>query len=298
MDWLPDSVIDHLRDALDAPDLSGSPYVLGKELGRGGMGIVYEARDTRLERVVALKVQSPLASGGDAVERLWREARILARLEHPGIVPVHDAGMLSDGRAYYAMKLVEGTRLDEYLKGGPSLPELCRIFLRICEPVAFAHVHGIVHRDLKPENIMLGSFGEVLVLDWGVAAALGAPEQAGLVIGTPAYMAPEQRDASPVDGRADIYSLGNLLREAAGDAPRPLRSIVKRATELDPARRYQAVTELSADVASFLDHLPVRAHRENWLERLIRVLARHKTLACVILAYLVVRALLFFVAPT
>ena len=266
MDWLPDSVIDHLRDALDAPDLSGSPYVLGRELGRGGMGIVYEARDTRLGRAVALKLLSPLAAGADAVERLWREARILARLEHPGIVPVHDAGMLSDGRAYYAMKLVEGSRLDEYLKTGPSLPELCRVFLRICEPVAFAHAHGIVHRDLKPENIMLGRYGEVLVLDCGVAAALGEREQAGLVIGTPAYMAPEQRDATPVDGRADVYSLGNLLREAAGDAPRALRSIIKRATELDPARRYQTVTELSADVASFLDHLPVRAHRENWVE--------------------------------
>src|SRR6202165_1501540 len=113
MDWLPDSVIDHLRSALDAPDLTGAPYVLGKELGRGGMGIVYEARGTRMERAVALKVLSPLAAGGDAVERLWREARILARLEHPGIVPIHDSGMLSDGRAYYAMKLVEGSRLDE-----------------------------------------------------------------------------------------------------------------------------------------------------------------------------------------
>jgi hypothetical protein len=138
----------------------------------------------------------------------------------------------------------------------------------------------------------------VLVLDWGVAAALGEPEQAGLVIGTPAYMAPEQREASPVDGRADVYSLGNLLREAVGDAPRPLRSIAKRATELDPARRYQTVTELSADVASFLDHLPVSAHRENWLEQLVRVVARHKTLALLILAYLVVRVLLFFLVRT
>jgi serine/threonine protein kinase len=258
------------------------------------MGIVYEARDTRLGRAVALKVLSPLAAGSDAVERLWREARILARLEHPGIVPVHDAGMLSDGRAYYAMKLVEGSRLDEYLQTGPSLPEFCRILLRICEPVAFAHVHGIVHRDLKPENIMLGRFGEVLVLDWGVATALGEAERPGLVIGTPAYMAPEQREAAPVDARADVYSLGNLLLKGAADPPRPLRSIIKRATELDPARRYQAVTDLSADVASFLDHLPVNAHRENWPEQLARVLARHKTLASLILAYLVVRVLLFF----
>jgi len=294
MDWLPNSVIDHLREAMDTPDLTGVPYVLGKELGRGGMGIVYEARDTRLERAVALKVLPQLASSGEAVERLWREARILARLEHPGIVPIHDAGMLSDGRAYYAMKLVEGSRLDEYLRAGPSLPELCRIFLRICEPVAFAHARGIVHRDLKPENIMLGKFGEVLVLDWGVAMALGESERRGLVIGTPGYMAPEQSEAGPVDARADVYSLGNLLREAVKAAPRALRSIVKRATELDPARRYQTVAELSGDVASFLDHLPVSAHRENWLERIVRVLGRHKTLAWLIVAYLVVRVLLFF----
>jgi serine/threonine protein kinase len=294
MDWLPNSVIDHLQAALDSPDLTGTPYVLGKELGRGGMGIVYEARDPRLGRAVALKVLSPLAAGADAVERLWREARILARLEHPGIVPIHDAGMLSDGRAYYAMKLVEGSRLDEYLDSGPARPELCRIFLRICEPVAFAHSHGIVHRDLKPENIMLGRFGEVLVLDWGVATALGEPQRAGLVIGTPAYMAPEQQEAGRVDGRADVYSLGKLLGEAVEQDARPLCSIIKHATELDPERRYQTVAELSADVASFLDHLPVSAHRESWPERLVRVLARHKTLASLILAYLVVRVLLFF----
>jgi serine/threonine protein kinase len=295
MDWLTNSVIDHLREAMDAPDLTGASYVLGKELGRGGMGIVYEARDTRLGRTVALKVLSPLAASAEAVERLWREARILASLEHPGIVPIHDAGMLSDGRAYYAMKLVEGSRLDEYLQAGPSVLELCRVFLRICEPVAFAHARGIVHRDLKPENIMLGKFGEVLVLDWGVATALGESERPGLVIGTPGYMAPEQSEAGPVDARADVYSLGNLLREAVGTAPpRALRSIVKRATELDPARRYQTVAELSGDVASFLDHQPVNAHRENWLERAARVLGRHKTLAWLIVAYLVVRVLLFF----
>ena len=143
---------------------------------------------------------------------------------------------------------------------------------------------------------MLGRFGEVLVLDWGVAAALGEPEQAGLVIGTPAYMAPEQREAGPVDGRADVYSLGNLLRKAVSEPPRPLCSIIKRATKLDPAQRYQTVTELSADVASFLDHLPVSAHRENWLEQLARVLSRHKTLASLIVAYLLVRVLVFFFA--
>jgi serine/threonine protein kinase len=295
MEWLPDRVIDHLREALDAPDLTGTPYILDRELGRGGMGTVYLAHDPRLGRAVALKALSPAHAEAESVERLWREARILAGLEHPGIVPIHDVGTLPDGRAYCVMKLVEGRRLDEYLQAGPSLLEVCRIFLRICEPVEFAHAHGIVHRDLKPANIMLGPFGEVLVLDWGVATALGEPERPGLVMGTPAYMAPEQREAGRVDARADVYSLGRLLLEAAREAPRPLRSIIQRATEVDRARRYQTVGELSGDVASFLDRLPVMAHRENWLEQVGRVLVRHKTLAWLVVAYLVMRVLLFFV---
>src|SRR2546425_969358 len=124
MDWLPDHVIDHLRESLDAPDLSGTPYVLGRELGRGGMGTVYEARDTRLERTVALKALSPLDDAAEAVERLWREARVLARLEHPGIVPIHDVGVLPDGRPYYVMKRVEDRRLDEYLQARPPIAGL------------------------------------------------------------------------------------------------------------------------------------------------------------------------------
>lgn len=297
MERLPDEVIDHLREAIDAPDLTGSPYVIDRELGRGGMGTVYLAHDPRLGRAVALKVLSPLHTEAESVDRLWREARIMAGLEHPGIVPIHDVGALPDGRAYYVMKLVEGKRLDEYLQTRPSLLEVCRIFLRICEPVAFAHAHGIVHRDLKPANIMLGPFGEVLVLDWGVATALGEPEGPGVIIGTPEYMAPEQRHAGLVDARADIYSLGRLLREAAREPPPPLRSIIERATEADPERRYQTVGELSGDVASFVDRLPVSAHREHWLERLSRLLARHRALAWLVVAYLVMRALLFFLRP-
>src|SRR5258706_2261211 len=123
MDWLPDNVIDHLLRSLDAPDLTGTPYAIGRKLGRGGMGTVYEAHDTRLGRTVALKVLSPLEDGAEAVERLWREARVLARLEHPGIVPIHDVGTLPDGRPYYVMKRVEGSRLAEYLKKRPRLAE-------------------------------------------------------------------------------------------------------------------------------------------------------------------------------
>src|SRR5258708_37063482 len=110
------------------------------------MGTVCEARDTRLERTVALKAVSPLDDGAEAVERLWREARVLARLEHPGIVPIHDVGVLPDGRPYYVMKRVEGRRLDEDLRTRPPTTELGRGFLRVCEPVAFAHAQGIVHR--------------------------------------------------------------------------------------------------------------------------------------------------------
>jgi serine/threonine protein kinase len=242
-----------------------------------------------------LKALSPFEDTAESVERLWREARILARLEHPGIVPIHDVGILPDGRAYYTMKLVEGRRLDEYLQTKPPPAELCRVFLRVCEPVAFAHAHGVVHRDLKPENIMLGPFGEVLVMDWGVACAPGHTDTPGLVIGTAGYMAPEQCAAREVDSRADVYSLGCLLRAGCGEAPRPLQSIMARATESDPARRYQGAAEMAADVARFLDHLPVDAHRESWAEKLGRLLARHRALALLILAYLLMRvALIFF----
>jgi serine/threonine protein kinase len=294
MDWLPDKVIHHLRESLDAPDLAGTPYVLGKELGRGGMGTVYEAQDTRLGRTVALKALSPVDTAAEAVERLWREARVLARLEHPGIVPIHDVGTLPDGRPYYVMKLVEGRRLDEYLATRPPLAELCRVFLRICEPVAFAHSHGVIHRDLKPENIMLGAFGEVLVLDWGIAKSPGQAERQGLVIGTAPYMAPEQRAADPVDVRADVYSLGWILQAACGPASRALRSIARRATEPDPQLRYSEVSAMAADVVRFLDHLPVSAHQESWPERLSRILTRHKALALLIAAYLIMRVALFF----
>src|SRR5262249_21182734 len=121
MDWLPDNIIDHLREAIDTPDLTGSPYVIERELGRGGMGTVYLAHDSRLQRAVALKVLSPLHAEAESVARLWREARILAGLEHPGIVPIHDVASLPDGRAYYVMKFVEGSRLDEYLQSSPAV---------------------------------------------------------------------------------------------------------------------------------------------------------------------------------
>jgi serine/threonine protein kinase len=174
MNGISDAALRHLREMADLPDLTGTPYEILETLGRGGMGTVYLALDRRLDREVALKVAQLPEGGGEEVERLLREARVLARLEHPGIVPVHDAGLLPDGRAFYVMKRVRGLRLDEHARG-ILLPERLRAFERVCEAVAFAHAHGVIHRDLKPENVMVGPFGEVLVLDWGVAKVRPGP---------------------------------------------------------------------------------------------------------------------------
>ena len=323
MSALPDAALPRLARALRAPDLSGTRYVLGREVGRGGMGSVWEADDTVLGRSVAVKVLDLPDEAGDLAARLEREARVLARLEHPGIVPVHDAGTLPDGRPFYAMKLVRGERLDEAAARLASLPERLRLFLRVCETVAFAHARGVLHRDLKPGNVMVGPFGEVLVLDWGIARLVGEPEPpgarrpgsaapgaeprpdeapataAGTVLGTPGFMAPEQaRGEAGVDLRADVFSLGALLavlaREDAG-RNRRLAAIVARATAERPGERYGDVPSLAADVARFLDGEPVSAYRERAWERAARFAGRHRVAILLVLAYLVARAAILLV---
>ena len=183
MNWLSDDALRRLRSAPDLPALSGTRYRLLEFIARGGMGAVYLAEDVSLRRRVALKVLDHPASSPALAARLLREARILARLEHPGIVPVHDVGTLADDRVFYAMKFVEGHRLDRHLAQIASTPERLRLFAKICEAVAFAHARGILHRDLKPENVMVGPFGEVLVMDWGLAKSLQPhPEDATTLI--------------------------------------------------------------------------------------------------------------------
>ena len=265
-----DRVLAQLKIAAELPDLTGTRYRLIEEIGRGGMGVVYSAEDLELGRLVAIKVL-------DGPE----EARVLASLEHPGIVPVHEAGMLADGRSYYAMKLVRGTRLDAYLQRTPHLPDRLRAFQRICEPVAFAHARGVIHRDLKLANIMVGEFGEVLVMDWGAPG-----------MGTAAFMAPEQAVDDVVDGRADVFALGRILEvlmNQEASVPKPLASICRCATEQDRELRYASPLELAADIAAYLDRMPVSAHRESIGERLLRFGSRNRVLLTLVAAYLAMR---------
>ena len=172
MTWLSDGVVARLRNIADWPTPSDARYDILEPLARGGMGTIYLAHDRVLDRSVVFKVLATPSSPSNEpalASRLELEARILARLNHPGIVPVYDLGGLDDGRPYYVMKRVEGPTLAQHAPTVRSLAERLRLFLRICEPVAFAHARGVIHRDLKPENVMVGPFGEVLVMDWGVA---------------------------------------------------------------------------------------------------------------------------------
>ncbi|HEY2461021.1 MAG TPA: serine/threonine-protein kinase [Candidatus Acidoferrum sp.] len=253
MTFLSDKALQRLRALTEAPDLSGTRYRLLERVARGGMGVVYAAQDVKLARRVALKILDHPDHSGDLSGRLIREARVLARLEHPGIVPVHDVGTLTDERVFYTMKFVEGLSLDDYAKRMESLPDRLRLFLQICDAVAFAHARGVLHRDLKPANIMVGSFGEVLVMDWGLAKVLSdagrdhaqnrnaivsqaidgefsasdnredvahVATNHGTVMGTPGYMSPEQAggNVEALDARSDIFSLGAILKFLA-EAP-------------------------------------------------------------------------------
>jgi serine/threonine protein kinase len=277
MKYLSDDAIARLQQIVDAPDVSGTRYRIVEKIARGGMGTVYKAGDTVLGRMIALKI---LDEEND-------EARIMAALEHPGIVPVHDAGRLPDGRAFYAMKLVDGAPLHEFRA---PLADRLRVFQKICEAVAFAHSRDVVHGDLKPENIMIGAFGEALVLDWGVAALA----RRGSIAGTRGFVAPEQAAGSAMDARSDIFSLGAILRELSADQhARPaLASISARAMAERPQDRYPSALALSADIARYLDAERVEAHRETLWERAGRLFARHYMWVLLIAAYLVMRVLL------
>jgi eukaryotic-like serine/threonine-protein kinase len=303
MRWLSDDKLNHLRGVVSESDFTATKYTFVKELGRGGMGTVYLAEDRDLERLVAIKVLNTPDTTEDLRNRMIREAQIIARLEHPGIVPVHDVGTLPDGRIYYAMKYVRGSRLDEY---SAPLRDRLRKFQSVCDAVAFAHAHGVIHRDLKPQNIMIGSFGEVLVLDWGVAKIRDDPRPSaayqtsdGTVIGTRNYMSPEQArgEVDQLDERADIYSLGAILAFLLKDQPKVSKAayaISAKATATAKENRYATASDLSADIARLLDAEPVTAYRENLFERTSRWVGKNRFLVLLMLAYLLMRIFLIF----
>ncbi len=326
---LRDDTLDHLSEAAAEPDLSNTKYEIVGALGRGGSATVYLAYDRELDREVALKVLDLPDAGGAVQERLLREAKIVARLEHPGIVPIHDVGILPDDRVFYAMKHVKGRRLDAFEK--ESQDECLRVFQKICEAVAFAHSQGVIHRDLKPENIMVGGFGEVLVMDWGIAKIRDAQPDLdsgteknpgprltdhGTVMGTRAYMSPEQvaGDTEKFNERTDIYGLGAVLyflltgvapfeeirssralippRRTNPRAAKAIEAVCLKAMAEQQVDRYGDALELGKDVEMFLASLPVSAYRENPLEITQRWIAKNYFVILLVLTYLIMRTLL------
>ena len=321
---LSDRVVARLQAEMQLPDLSGTRYNLVRYVASGGMGSVWLAEDTVLKRRVALKVLDLAGPADDLDVRLLREALILASLEHPGMVPVHDAGTLADGRAFCCMKYVEGQTLAQHI-ATLNLPDRLRVLERIAEPIDFAHADGFIHRDLKPDNVMIGAFGEVLVMDWGLAkvgvtsleageteiATAVQPTQnslrvtgQGSVLGTRGYMSPEQaRGDIEVDHRTDIFSLGAILTfmltgsapgelpAASGSVLRPLRAICEKAMAGDPNARYQSARGMTADITHYLNGEPVSAYPEGLLERSGRVFTRHRTAVVLVAVYLIMRVL-------
>lgn len=222
-------------------------YVLLGEIARGGMGVVLRAHDPELGRALAIKVLLDDHQNNPALlRRFIEEAQIAGQLQHPGIVPIHELAYTDEDRPFFTMRLVEGQTLATLLarRSTPAdnLPRFLSVFLQICQTLAYAHDRKVIHRDLKPSNIMVGNFGEVQVMDWGLAKIIGTPEQngppaqanpgtvrtdtvgdqtqVGLVLGTPDYMAPEQaRGGIDLDERCDVFGLGAILCEILSGHP-------------------------------------------------------------------------------
>ncbi len=309
-------------------------YLLDGVVAEGGHGRILRAQDLHLERLVALK--EPISQGSSTEERFLREARTTARLQHPSIVPVYEAGRWPNGEPFYAMKLLSGRSLARLIDSLPSLSERLAALphvLAVAEAMAYAHSQRVIHRDLKPSNVLVGEFGETVVIDWGLAKELDKPElppspsgssapapaetertyspepdrtQLGTILGTPAYMPPEQAAGKPVDERADVYALGailyhllsgrapysettsqEVLQHVLAEEPAPLSrlrprppqdlvDIVSRAMARDPAQRYPSARELAEDLRRFHEGQLVGAHCYTPWERLVRFVRRHR----------------------
>lgn len=308
---LPD--LDDRQSVFEKPDEGdlGRRYRVMGAIGQGGMGQVYRVFDGDLGREVAAKMVRAGQTGDEFTHRFIQEAQATSQLEHPHIIPIHDFGQTGSGHLYFTMTLVRGRTLGEVvdeLRAGPGPAHAAfgwvrrlQIVQAICEALAFAHQRGVLHRDLKPANVMVGALGEVLVMDWGLAkiASSEVPRAAGpvsrsskpvsqdgLVLGTPAYMAPELLQGAPHDERVDVYAIGATMYElfalvpphqgetplqifdsaknrdpaepetlavrGQGRVPREVSLIIMRALARDPARRYATALELHADIQRYL----------------------------------------------
>ena len=246
-------------------------YKVIGEIGRGGMGEVVVARDEQLGREVAIKRLRAREPSDHELARFSREARIQARLDHPAIVPVHEVGRDREGLPFFVMKRVAGTTLRELIVNARHpRHRLLRAFVDVCLAIEYAHVHGVIHRDIKPDNIVLGDFGDVYVLDWGVAKVVGESDEVadlrgdnaaetlvGAVVGTPGYMSPEQAmDSANVDARTDVYALGCVLANILArdpDPPPELDALGVRARAEYREERIQTARELADYVQRYLD---------------------------------------------
>lgn len=246
-------------------------YQVVDVLGRGGMGAVYKAVQTALDRVVAIKLLPlEISIDRDFADRFVREARTMAKLNHPNIVSVYDFGTTTEGHLYFVMEFVEGTTLHHLIKSTGLKPnQALELIVHICEALQYAHTEGVVHRDIKPANVLVDTKGRVKVADFGLArvdaptAEQWGQTMTGMVLGTPDYMAPEQKSGSRVDHRADIYSLGVMLYEMlCGQVPQGVfdppsqrvsvdervDQVVIRAMQQEPDRRYPNTAEMKTEV--------------------------------------------------
>ncbi len=331
------------RAAAALPVEDSSRYELEGVHARGGLGRVVRAHDRLLRRTVAIK--ELLQRTPSAQARFMREALITARLQHPGIVPVHEAGRWPSGDPYYSMKLVSGRTLKELIQEQSSLDERMALLphvLAVAEAIAYAHSQGVIHRDIKPANVVVGDFGETVVVDWGLAKDLSgggereigddeveetdtgagpAATAVGHIMGTPAYMAPEQARGENIDARADVYSLGALLYELlagepphTGDsadkillsaltaapvpielrqpgAPPDLVAIVHKAMARRPGDRYRSAIELAEDVRRFQTGQLVTARHYSTRTLVRRWIGRHRGVVAVAAAAAVALAI-------
>lgn len=288
-------------------------YKILKELGRGGMGVVYQAYDPNLQRHVALKIINQLMANDKDIKRFEREAQVMAKLKHPHIVQILDIGE-EQGRCFFTMELVEGVNLKTFLQEHLPLPRLLKLVIKVAQAVYYANNEGVIHRDLKPSNILISADEEPKVLDFGLAKDTTAREQLSQsedFLGTPQYMSPEQAEKKVVDARSDVYALGAVLYEMLTGRPpfvartfsqliskivaeepvppsrmhpavsRDLDSICLKALEKDKNKRYASAGALAEDLTRYLEGKPVLAKPITTLGRSWKWLRRNRVLSLV-----------------